>query len=132
MIVSFRIFGDDLVPSEITRLLRKQGSECDGQPFIGPGSAEHWRHPDLGAILWQVIAIPLFPLTLLYGLIRWASFHIKSKPVWPREVLASVGGAPLHGSALEAWRHVVPDRAAGAAAPLPSSASASGATAHRE
>ncbi len=99
-----------------------------GQPFIGPGSAEHWRHPDLGAILWQVIAIPLFPLTLLYGLIRWASFHIKSKPVWPPEVLASVGGAPLHGSALDAWRHVVPDRAAGAAAPLPSSASASGAT----
>ncbi|WP_279362015.1 DUF6708 domain-containing protein [Xanthomonas sacchari] len=103
-----------------------------GQPFIGPGSAEHWRHPDLGAILWQVIAIPLFPLTLLYGLIRWASFHIKSKPIWPPEVLASVGGAPLHGNALEAWRHVVPDRAAGAAAPLPSSASASGATAHRE
>ncbi|WP_267095263.1 DUF6708 domain-containing protein [Xanthomonas sacchari] len=103
-----------------------------GQPFIGPGSAEHWRHPDLGAILWQIIAIPLFPLTVLYGLIRWASFHIKSKPVWPPEVLASVGGAPLHGSALDAWRHVVPDRAAGAAAPLPSSASASGATAHRE
>ncbi len=99
-----------------------------GQPFIGPGSAEHWKHPDLGAILWQVIAIPLFPLTLLYGLIRWASFHIKSKPAWPPEVLASVGGAPLHGSALEAWRHVVPDRAAGAAAPLPLSASASGAT----
>lgn len=87
-----------------------------GQPFIGPGSAEHWKHPDLGAILWQVIAIPLFPLTLLYGLVRWASFHIKSKPAWPPEVLASVGGAPLHGSALEAWRHVVPDRAAGAAA----------------
>ncbi|MCW0368528.1 hypothetical protein NB699_003511 [Xanthomonas sacchari] len=103
-----------------------------GQPFIGPGSAEHWRHPDLGAILWQVIAIPLFPLTLLYGLIRWASFHIKSKPAWPPEVLASVGGAPLHGSALEAWRHVVPDRAAGAASRLPASASASGATAHRE
>ncbi|MCW0376195.1 hypothetical protein NB691_003029 [Xanthomonas sacchari] len=103
-----------------------------GQPFIGPGSAEHWKHPDLGAILWQVIAIPLFPLTLLYGLIRWASFHIKSKPAWPPEVLASVAGAPLHGSALDAWRHVVPDCAAGAAAPLPSSASASGATAHRE
>ncbi|MCW0377481.1 hypothetical protein NB697_000327 [Xanthomonas sacchari] len=103
-----------------------------GQPFIGPGSAEHWKHPDLGAILWQVIAIPLFPLTLLYGLIRWASFHIKSKPAWPPEVLSSVGGAPLHGSALDAWRHVVPDRAAGAAAPLPSSASASGATAQRE
>ncbi|WP_295919821.1 DUF6708 domain-containing protein [uncultured Xanthomonas sp.] len=85
-----------------------------GQPFIGPGSAEHWKHPDLGAILWQVIAIPLFPLTLLYGLIRWASFHIKSKPAWPPEVLASVGGTPLHGSALEAWRHVVPDCAAGA------------------
>ncbi|MCW0377480.1 hypothetical protein NB697_000326 [Xanthomonas sacchari] len=99
-----------------------------GQPFIGPGSAEHRRHPDLGAILWQIIAIPLFPLTVLYGLIRWASFHIKSKPAWPSEVLASVGGAPLHGSALEAWRHVVPDRVAGAAAPLPSSASAWGAT----
>ncbi|XQA69541.1 DUF6708 domain-containing protein [Xanthomonas sacchari] len=99
-----------------------------GQPFIGPGSAEHWRHPDLGAILWQVIAIPLFPLTVLYGLIRWASFHIKSKPAWPPEVLASVGGAPLHGSALDAWRHVVPDRAAGAAAPLRLSASASDVT----
>ncbi|UYK84897.1 hypothetical protein NG827_00255 [Xanthomonas sacchari] len=73
-----------------------------GQPFIGPGSAEHWRHPDLGAILWQVIALPLFPLTVLYGLIRWASFHIKSKPAWPPEVLASVGGAPLRGSALDA------------------------------
>ncbi|XTQ94272.1 DUF6708 domain-containing protein [Xanthomonas sacchari] len=73
-----------------------------GQPFIGPGSAEHWKHPDLGAILWQILAIPLFPLTLLYGLIRWASFHIKSKPVWPPEVLASVGGAPLRGSALDA------------------------------
>lgn len=99
-----------------------------GQPFIGPGSAEHWKHPDLGAILWQVIAIPLFPLTMLYGLIRWASFHIKSKPAWPPEVLSSVGGAPLHGSALDAWRHVVPDRAAGAASRLPASASASGAT----
>ncbi|WP_267095261.1 DUF6708 domain-containing protein [Xanthomonas sacchari] len=99
-----------------------------GQPFIGPGSAEHWKHPDLGAILWQVIAIPLFPLTLLYGLIRWASFHIKSKPAWPPEVMASVGGAPLHGSALEAWRHMVPDRAAGAATPLRLSASASDVT----
>jgi hypothetical protein len=79
-----------------------------GQPFIGPGSDEHRKNPDLGAILWQIIAIPLFPLTMLYGLIRWASFHIKSKPTWPPEVLASVGGASLRGSELEAWRNVVP------------------------
>jgi hypothetical protein len=79
-----------------------------GQPFIGPGSDEYRKNPDLGAILWQIIAIPLFPLTMLYGLIRWASFHIKSKPAWPPEVLASVGGASLRGSELEAWRNVVP------------------------
>ncbi len=59
-----------------------------GQPFIGPGSAEHWKHPDLGAILWQVIAIPLFPLTLLYGLIRWPAFTSRASPhgrlkCWP-------------------------------------------------
>lgn len=83
---------------------------CFGQPFIGPGSRPYWEHPDLGAVLWQIIALPLWPLTALYGLIRWTCFRIKSKPAWPAEVLASVGGAALSGKELEAWRGIVPAR----------------------
>ena len=83
---------------------------CFGQPFIGPGSAAYWKSPDWGAVVWQVFAFPLWPVTALYGIIRWASFNIKSKPKWPAEILASVGGNALTGHDLEAWRGVVPMR----------------------
>lgn len=97
-------------PNEALFQLSLGACLCFGQPFIGPGSAHYWKNPDWGAVLWQVFALPMFPLTMFYGLIRWASFHIKSEPAWPPEILASVGGASLRGRDLHAWRSVVPSK----------------------
>ncbi len=86
------------------------GALCFGQPFIGPGAAEQWRTADLLVVFWQLIAPIFLPVTMLLGLMRWASFHLRSKPRWPAEILASVGGAALKGPALEAWRGLIPER----------------------
>ena len=101
------LFVEDDGPNEALFKLSLGACLCFGQPFIGPGSAPYWKNPDWGAVLWQIVILPLWPVTALYGLIRWASFHIKSKPAWPPEIRASVGGKPLKGDDLELWRGIV-------------------------
>ena len=80
------------------------GAVFFGQPFIGPGWREQYENADLLTMIWQGVSPFFFPVTMLLGLCRWASYHLRSKPKWPAEVLASVGGAPLKGEALNAWR----------------------------
>ncbi|BEV14972.1 hypothetical protein HBDW_17600 [Herbaspirillum sp. DW155] len=80
------------------------GALCWGQPLIGPG-----RHaPSVGMVLAQIFTAFFIWFTVPFGLVGWLCFHIKDKPKWPAEILASVGGNPLTGKDLEAWRGVVP------------------------
>lgn len=80
------------------------GALCWGQPLIGPG-----RHaPSVGMVLAQMFTACFVWFTVPFGLVGWLCFHIKDKPKWPAEILASVGGNPLRGKDLEAWRGVVP------------------------
>lgn len=80
------------------------GALCWGQPLIGPG-----RHaPSVGMVLAQMFTACFVWFTVPFGLVGWLCFHIKDKPKWPEEILASVGGNPLRGKELEAWRGVVP------------------------
>ncbi|RAM66183.1 hypothetical protein RB25_01075 [Herbaspirillum rubrisubalbicans] len=80
------------------------GALCWGQPLIGPG-----RHaPSVGMVLAQMFTACFVWFTVPFGLVGWLCFHIKEKPKWPAEILASVGGNPLTGKDLEAWRGVVP------------------------
>lgn len=80
------------------------GALCWGQPLIGPG-----RHaPSVGMVLAQLFTACFVWFTVPFGLVGWLCFHIKVKPKWPAEILASVGGNPLTGKDLEAWRGVVP------------------------
>ncbi len=80
------------------------GALCWGQPLIGPG-----RHaPSVGMVLAQIFTAFFVWFTVPFGLVGWLCFHIKDKPKWPAEILASVGGNPLRGKDLEAWRGVVP------------------------
>jgi hypothetical protein len=81
-----------------------------GQPFIGPGWREQYQNADTLTVIWQGISLFLFPITMLFGLCRWVSYHIRSEPKWPAEILASVGGAALKGGDLEAWRGLIPER----------------------
>jgi hypothetical protein len=82
------------------------GALCWGQPLIGPG-----RHaPSVGMVLAQLFTACFVWFTVPFGLVGWLCFHIKDKPKWPAEILASVGGTPLTGKDLEAWRGVVPGR----------------------
>ncbi|BEV14971.1 hypothetical protein HBDW_17590 [Herbaspirillum sp. DW155] len=79
------------------------GALCWGQPLIGPG-----RHaPSVGMVLAQMFTACFVWFTVPFGLVGWVCFHIKDKPKWPAEILASVGGNPLSGKDLEAWRGVV-------------------------
>ncbi|RAM66264.1 hypothetical protein RB25_01070 [Herbaspirillum rubrisubalbicans] len=80
------------------------GALCWGQPLIGPG-----RHaPSVGMVLAQMFTAFFVWFTIPFGLVGWLCFHIKDKPKWPAEILASVGGNTLTGKDLEAWRGVVP------------------------
>ncbi|BEV14973.1 hypothetical protein HBDW_17610 [Herbaspirillum sp. DW155] len=80
------------------------GALCWGQPLIGPG-----RHaPSVGMVLAQIFTAFFIWFTVPFGLVGWLCFHIKDKPKWPAEILASVGGNPLTGKDLDAWRGVVP------------------------
>lgn len=81
-----------------------------GQPFIGPGWREQYDNADWPTMIWQGISPFFFPVTMLLGVARWASYHIRSEPKWPAEILASVGGATLHGADLDAWRRVIPEK----------------------
>jgi len=90
------------------------GAVFFGQPFIGPGAKEAFEVSDMALsfvlVVWQLLAFFLFPITLTIGLLRWASSRVRSKPQWPAEIFASVGGKVLKGAELDAWRNVVPER----------------------
>lgn len=86
------------------------GALCFGQPFIGPGWRENAATADAGLVLWQVVALVLLPATAAFGLLRWVSAHVRSRPKWPAEVLASVGGAALQGAELARWNKPVAPR----------------------
>ena len=90
------------------------GAVFFGQPFIGPGAKEAFETTDMTLsfilVVWQLLAFFLFPVTLTIGLLRWASSRIRSKPKWPAEILASVGGKVLTGAELDAWRKLVPEK----------------------
>jgi len=94
------------------------GAVFFGQPFIGPGAKEAFEVTDMvlsfALVVWQLLAFFLFPITLTIGLLRWASSRVRSKPKWPAEILASVGGKVLKGAELDAWRNVVPEKPTGA------------------
>ena len=66
------------------------------QPLFNPmfkdlrEQARHWWIWPLG-----VAALIGLPLTVPIGLVRWLSYKLNAEPVWPREVLQSLGGAEL-------------------------------------
>jgi hypothetical protein len=81
-----------------------------GQPLLDLGnSPRSAAKADPLTSIWQVAAVFLFPLLASFGLLRWLSYHLRGQPQWPAEILASVGGAALHGGDLEAWRGMIPD-----------------------
>jgi hypothetical protein len=86
------------------------GAVFFGQPFIGPGWREQYDSADLPTMIWQGVSPFFFPITMLLGLCRWTSYHLRSEPKWPAEILSSVGGAALKKDELEAWRGVIPER----------------------
>lgn len=57
----------------------------------------------LGFLLLPFIWIPM-----LWGFLPWLSGLAKREPKWPADIMASVGGMPLIGANLAAWRTVVP------------------------
>jgi hypothetical protein len=72
-----------------------------------------WKDKDLfagfgGVLLIHCIPVLWFPM--LYGFLPWLSGLAKRNPIWPAEIIASVGGAALSGKDLEAWRAVVPEK----------------------
>ncbi len=105
------MFQDGEGPYEQATTKSLLGAVFFGQPFIGPGWREQYENADLLTMIWQGVSPFFFPVTMLLGLCRWASYHLRSKPRWPTEVLASVGGAPLKGKELDVWRSVIPDQA---------------------
>ena len=61
-------------------------------------------------VLW-LACMPLAVLMMPWGLLPWLSGLAKRDPIWPAKVFASVGGPPLYGNDLDAWRDVIPDKA---------------------
>ena len=41
------------------------------------------------------MALVGLPLTVPLGVVRWLSYKLNAEPVWPKEVLQSLGGAEL-------------------------------------
>ena len=57
-----------------------------------------------------VIVIPFVWILAIFGVLPWISELAKLEPVWPTEIIASVGGRALKGKNLDAWRSIVPDK----------------------
>ena len=66
------------------------------QPLFNPmfkdlrEQARHWWIWPLG-----VAALIGLPLTVPIGLVRWLSYKLNAEPVWPKDVLQSLGGPEL-------------------------------------
>ncbi len=102
--------GDGPVQAPFSRSLL--GSLFWGQPLLGPGSAAFFRPWRWTMLLAQLVLLPFLPLSMAFGLIRWTTYQLKGRVVWPPDILASVGGHVLDSRELEAWRNVVPARPA--------------------
>ncbi|MFJ1301545.1 DUF6708 domain-containing protein, partial [Pseudomonadota bacterium AL_CKDN230030165-1A_HGKHYDSX7] len=62
------------------------------QPLIGPGARKFWTGPYwMFTIPFGLFVLPLAPLTMLGGFLRWLAYQCKRPAPWPAEVLASVG-----------------------------------------
>jgi len=63
------------------------------QPFIGPGAKKNWqwRKARIWFVLGQLVMIPLLPLTMAFGLLRWVLYRLQSQPEWPAAIRSSVG-----------------------------------------
>lgn len=85
---------------------------CSGPDLVKLG----WRRKNpfiaFGAVLW-FFSLPVVVFTFLWGFLPWLSGLAKRDPVWPADILASVGGASLSGKELDAWRDLVPGKADG-------------------
>ena len=57
-----------------------------------------------------VIVIPFVWILAIFGVLPWIGELAKLEPVWPTEIIASVGGRALKGKNLDAWRSIVPDK----------------------
>jgi hypothetical protein len=60
--------------------------------------------------IFHILCIPVVWFPMLYGFLPWLSGLAKRNPIWPAEIIASIGGAALSGKDLEAWRAVVPEK----------------------
>lgn len=56
-----------------------------------------------------IILLPFIWIFVLWGFLPWLSGLAKRDPIWPAEIIASVGGASLSGKDLDAWRGVMPE-----------------------
>ena len=73
-----------------------------------------WQDKSLAGFwagLLGVAVAPFLWVLIPFGIFPWVSGLAKREPIWPAEVLASVGGHELRGRDLEAWRRVVPSEA---------------------
>lgn len=109
-------------------------SEDDGpDPSLGRRSL--WRHLialpklhwsvmiDMFCIAWcdknpmalfagalAVVTLPGQSFIMFWGVLPWLSGLAKRDPIWPPDIIASVGGSALSGNALEALRGAAPSQ----------------------
>lgn len=71
-----------------------------------------WRDKYPFALFTGVLAVITFPAHLFlvfWGVLPWLSGLAKRDPVWPEDIIASVGGSALSGDALDASCGALPD-----------------------
>jgi len=122
----------------VRRFMCKEGPlfvDQNDKPNPGLGRRSLWQHLlrwpkieiattiDLFRIGWEdkspltlfmatsgVIVIPFVWILAIFGVLPWISERAKREPVWPTEIIASVGGRALKGKNLDAWRSIVPEK----------------------
>jgi len=122
----------------VRRFMSKEGPlfvDQNDKPNPGLGRQSLWQHLlewprieivttiDLFRIGWEdkslltlfmallgVLVIPFVWILAIFGVLPWISELAKREPVWPTEIIASVGGNALKGKDLDAWRSIVPDK----------------------
>lgn len=122
----------------VRRFMCKEGPlfvDQNDKPNPGLGRKSLWQHLlewprveivttiDLFRIGWEdkslltlfmatlgVLVIPFVWILAIFGILSWISELAKREPVWPAEIIASVGGRALKGKNLDAWRSIVPDK----------------------
>lgn len=95
--------GEALFKDETTTSL--WGAITWGQPLLGPGSKVFWTGKAVHGMWFLTIPggaffLILLPVTMVAGLMRWASHIAKRSPEWPLEILETLG-TELTGSDLD-------------------------------